>query len=95
MADLVLTFDWYVADDWYGKNYRILLSEKPDVGFKTKFEAGKQKTALKNYIAKQHKLKVKTKSMVIGERDTFKDYEYCANGPSQDWTHFNISLKDL
>lgn len=96
---LLLVVQWYVADDWYGKRYRVILSIDDEQDFRTKTDAKKYTSLIKKYVRnlysfpnKKEKITVMVKSR---EEDDLRDYVYCGNGPSLSYTHYNISIKDL
>jgi len=96
MKDIVLTVSFYISDNWYGERYRVLLSKENGIGFLTKTEAKKFTSKLKKYTKTIYNyIPFTPVNVEVGERETFKSYTYCSNGPSLSYKHFNITIKDL
>jgi len=95
--NLVLVATVYVADGWYGKRYRYILSGDGE-GFQTKSEARKFATRLKRLVVKNRYVdKIKSKDILIScdELDTFIEYTHVSNGPSLSYDHRHKTIEDL
>jgi len=102
MKDLVLVYQWYSENDWYGDRYRAILSISENVGFQSRTEINKFRTKFKKFIIERYKnkkwnlpLKIINKNLIIGERKEFVKYIHCSNGPSLYYNHRNINIEDL
>jgi hypothetical protein len=98
---LVLTHTYHVADNWYGKNYRMVLSTDAQNGFANITEAKKYRGAFVKYfntnVASKSKGidKIKVADIVIGTLDSFVTYRYCGAGPSYSVSNFYRTLDNL
>jgi hypothetical protein len=99
---LVLSFGWYVADDSYGKNYRLVLSKTETEGFKNKNEiypyVSKFVKYLKtNYNTHYYKIKkpIIAKNLQVGNMSEYPNYTYVSLGPSRSEDQFFITINDL
>jgi len=87
--NLVLSIQWYVKDEWYGNNYRLVLNGLSEDGFKTKSDAKKYSSYIKKYL--KHKENIKNGIIDICEYSNLETYRYCSMGPS--WSCTNIHIK--
>jgi len=93
----VLAFTWHVTDNWYGKNYRVvLLKEDSPICFESAKEAKSYRTKLARYIKAKH-----PESKATGKRMAFKNYAefptyiYCGAGPSYSCSNMHITVEQL
>ena len=93
---LVLSYEWYVPDNWYGKNYRVILT--PDInGFNNAKETKQYKSWLSRYIKDKCQVTNKgiTKEMSFGPLSNKPTYIYCGAGPSYSCSNRIISVNYL
>jgi len=93
----VLTFEWYVPDNWYGKNYRaVLLKEDSPIHFETISEAKKYRSKFAKLIkSKFSEAKPTAKKMIIGNYAEFETYKYYGSGPSYACTNIHFTVEQL
>ena len=92
---LAVVGEWYIADNWYGRRYRVLLTETAEQGFKTKTAANKFAARLKRYaVSRQWDEKAKVFTQ-CDEHDSFKSFIYHSFGPSLSYEHTNITVAEL
>jgi hypothetical protein len=96
---IILALKYHVDDNWYGQNYRVVLSPDGIVGFNTITEAKKYRGAFVKYFnknqGKTNKIKMKVADVKIGELGTFPTYIYCSAGPSYSCTNLYRTLNDI
>lgn len=80
---------WYVPDNWYGNNYRVILSQE----FKNKTEAKKYCGLLCKYVKEKYKQKLKVDDVLFSEN--FIDYVYCSMGPSLYYNTYSVTIEEL
>jgi hypothetical protein len=97
----VLTFEWYVSDDWYGERYRVvLLKEDSNIDFETLGEAKKYRSKLAKYINGKYKIilgkeRPTVKKMKIGNYGDFPTYKYLGAGPSYSCKNIHVTVEQL
>lgn len=96
---IILALEYHVADDWYGRNYRVVLTLDNIVGFNTVAEAKKYRGAFVKYFnknqGKTNKIKMKVADVEIGELGTFLTYKYNSFGPSYSCTNLYRTINDI
>ena len=97
--ELAVVATWYVADGWYGKRYRAILTPSKETTFSTKTEANKYRSAFRKFVnssvAKRHEVKLKASHMSVVPVDSLKDYKYVSLGPSLSYTHLNYTTDQI
>ena len=96
---IILALEYHVADNWYGKNYRVVLSPDGIVGFSTIAEAKKYRGAFVKYFnknqGKTNKIKMKAADVNIGKLENFLTYKYYGAGPSYSCTNLYRTINDI
>jgi hypothetical protein len=97
----ILYGEIYHKDDWYGKNYRVVLMLDKDKFFKFKKHAKNFQSLFKKYCKKYFEsFKDKYNENIsitykIKQREDVKTYEYCGAGPSYHCIEEIITVRDL
>lgn len=91
----VLAIEWHVPDNWYGKNYRYVLSKSETEEFKNAKEAKAYRTTLVKLINHRHSLKLTIKRATFGKLSTYSTYRYCSAGPSYACQNIPITVLEL
>jgi hypothetical protein len=91
----VLVIEWHVKDNWYGQNYRMVLSKSETEEFKNAKEAKPYRSLLAKFINDKFKLKVTAKRSNFGKLLSFKTYIYCGAGPSYSCNNIHITVAEL
>ena len=92
--NLTIAIEWYVNDDWYGKNYRLIFSGYDGEGFTTKPKAAKHTSMLKKYA--KSKFKESNKGIiVIDQVKNYVTYVYCSMGPSWSCANIFVNVEDF
>lgn len=76
-----IALQWYVPDNWYGNNYRVILSQE----FKNKTEAKKYCGLLCKYAKEKYKQKLKVDDVLFSEN--FIDHLY--------YNTYSVTIKKL
>jgi hypothetical protein len=84
--NITLAIKWHVQDNWYGKNYRMILN-----GFKNKTEARKQASMFKKFVCKTQELKSKDISVEIDKLENLETFVYASNGPSWSCSNHEVN----
>ena len=104
---IVLTLEWYIPDDWYGTNKRLVLSLDGENGFKNASEANRYrslfikcinrrfKKLVKRNDGTSHKEKFKSTETKTGSLSSFPTYIYCGAGPSYSCNNILITVSTL
>lgn len=96
--DLILVFEWYVDDGWYGKRYRYALSKEKGIGFSKQSEAKEYKKDFLNFLKYYYNNdmgKITASKFKIGERSSYETYRYCSFGPSYSCTQYDVTVQEL
>ena len=91
----VLAIEWHVKDNWYGKNYRYVLSKSETEEFKNAKEAKAYRGLLVKLINHRHSQKLTAKRATFGKLLSFSTYQYYSMGPSYSCTNIPITLLEL
>lgn len=91
----VLAIEWYVADNWYGNNYRMVLNKSENEEFKNAKEAKPYRALLAKYINEKRNQKVTAARAKFGKLSNFKTYQYCSMGPSYSCTNSYVTVAQL
>jgi hypothetical protein len=91
----VLAIEWHVKDNWYGQNYRMVLSKSETEEFKNAKEAKPYRSLLAKYINDKHRLKLTAKRATFGKLLSFQTYIYCSMGPSYSCSNSYITVAEL
>jgi len=91
----VLAIEWHVKDNWYGQNYRMVLSKSETEEFKNAKEAKPYRSLLAKFINDKYRQKVTAKYSTFGKLLSFKTYIYCGAGPSYSCHNYNITVAEL
>ena len=95
---IVLVSQWCVADDWYGRRVRVILTPTKDTFFGTKTESKKHIPKLRRYCRSiSHDLLDKKAKMSFfsNESSKFVAHTYCGSGPSLYYETINVTLEDI
>ena len=88
----VLVIEWYVSDNWYGSNKRVILTLTKETGFKTSSESRPYVSLLKKYVNENFGVK---RTPVFKTIDACPTYIYCGAGPSYSCTNIFVTVEDL
>jgi hypothetical protein len=88
----VLAIEWYIPDNWYGSNRRVILTPTKEIGFKTSSESRSYISLLKKYVKDRFEVKGTPVFKTIEKCPT---YIYCGAGPSYGCTNSYITIEDL
>jgi len=91
----VLAIEWHVKDNWYGQNYRMVLSKSETEEFKNAKEAKPYRSLLAKYINDKRRLKLTAKRATFGKLLSFQTYIYCSMGPSYACTNLHITVAEI
>ncbi len=87
--NLVLVCDYYVADNWYGQRYRLIVKPTESTYFSSSKEALSFKNELKAF-SKQEKV-----SIYVANEKELVQYIYCGVGPSIYYNTSSYSIQDI
>ena len=90
----VLTIEWHVKDNWYGQNYRMVLSKSETEEFKNAKEAKQYRSLLVKYIKDRRNVKLPVSRAKFGKLSSFPTYIHSI-GPSYSCTNMNITVAEL
>jgi len=91
----VLALEWHVKDNWYGQNYRMILSKSENEEFKNAKEVKPYRSLLAKYVNEKYKQKVTAKYSTFGKLLSFETYRYCGFGPSYSCHNYFITVAEL
>ena len=91
----VLALEWHVKDNWYGQNYRMILSKPENEEFKNAKETKSYRSLLAKYVNEKYKQKVTAKHSTFGKLLSFETYRYCGAGPSYSCHNYFITVAEL
>lgn len=99
----VLAITWHQIDNWYGKNYRVILIKDNETGFDTLKETKLYRSLLINYINHEwkryltslDKCKVTKDFSAYNILSSFETYRYCRSGPSYACSNTFITVAEL
>jgi hypothetical protein len=94
MENLAIAIEWYVNDNWYGQNYRLIFTGYDGEGFITKAKAAKHTSMLKKYAKFKFKESNKGK-IVIDKVKNYVTYIYCSMGPSWSCNNMFVKVEDF
>lgn len=97
---LTLSINWYVPDNWYGSNCRLILVPDNNLtGFETEKDAKKLAGKLAKYVTKTYLKKLKksatAKDAKIEIFENLPTYKYYSLGPSWSCTNIFITVSQL
>jgi len=93
-TEKVLAITWHVKDNWYGKNYRLILNKDENTGFSSLKEAKSYKSLLALYVKNKYNQKVTGKYAKFDQHDNFPTYIHSI-GPSYWCDNYYISIAQL
>ena len=91
----VLAIEWHVKDNWYGQNYRMVLSKSENEEFKNAKEAKPYRSLLAKFVNAKRNQKLNAKRTTFGKLLSFKTYMYCGAGPSYSCTNSYVTVAEL
>ncbi len=91
----VLAIEWHVKDNWYGQNYRMILSKSENEEFKNAKEAKPYRSLLAKFVNDKNKTKLNAKRTEFGKLLSFETYRYCGAGPSYSCRNSFITVSEL
>lgn len=97
----VLSVMWHQKDNWYGKNYRVVLRTDNELGFKTLKECKQYKSLMVQYAKSEYQhmspavKDISTKNIIFSELSKLETYRYCGSGPSWACTNIMVNLEAL
>lgn len=97
----VLSVMWHQPDNWYGKNYRIVLRAGNDLGFKTLKECKQYKSLMVQYAKSEYQhmsaavKNIRTQEIRFSNMSDLETYRYCGSGPSWACTNIIVNLDVL
>lgn len=97
----VLSVMWHQPDNWYGKNYRIVLRAGNELGFNTLKECKQYKSLMIQYAKSEYKhmsaavKNISVKNVKFSELSKLETYRYCGSGPSWACTNILVNLEAL
>lgn len=88
----VLQLTWYIPDDWYGTNKRIILIPEEGRGFVNAKEAKPYMSLFRTFVKQKYSQKEKPGMTTFSSCPT---YRYCSAGPSYTCTNVIITIAKL
>jgi len=88
----VLAITWYIPDNWYGTNQRVILTADENAGFETAKEAKAFNSQLRAYVKQKYSISQKPAFTTVEKCPT---YIYCSAGPSYSCTNIFVTPADL
>ncbi len=94
-SNFILAIRWYVPDNWYGQNMRVILNGISGTGFKNKTEAKKYVSKLKKFIKSTNQNYTGGGVVEVDKLENLETYRYCAFGPSWSCSNHIIDTEEF
>ena len=94
-SNLVLAIRWYVPDNWYGQNIRVILNGIDGTGFSNKTQAKEYVSKLKKFIKSVNRNYTGKGIVEVDLLENLETYRYCAYGPSWSCTNHIIDTEEF